>query len=34
MPKLLESLSTIRTVFADKPISEQMTESFLGETSV
>lgn len=34
MPKLLEWLAGLRTIFGDKPIAEQLTESFLGETGV
>lgn len=32
MPRLLEWLSGIRTLFGDRPVAEQLTESFLGET--
>lgn len=34
MPKLLEYLTHIRSIFNDKPISEQITESYLGDTSI
>lgn len=34
MPKILEHLASIRSIFDEKPIEAQLTESYLGDTSI